>query len=151
GVSKKYNPISTTGYERIKSVTEGKNAHEAVVTFDKPYYPYQEIFSQLENPKNLDPTFYKKGWVGKPNNPLLAGPFKYKSYSTAKVVLERNPDWWGKKPKLNRVVITGMQDQASINAFQNGQLDETSVSSQDRLRQIKDMKGVQIRRGFGTQ
>ncbi len=151
GNSGKYNPTSTTGYERIKSVTKGKNAHEAIVTFDKPFYPYQEIFNQLENPKNLDPSFYKSGWVGKPNNALLAGPFKYKSYSKSKVVLERNPSWWGKKPKLDKVVIRGMEDQASINAFQNGQLDETSVSSQDRFTQIKNMDDVQVRRGFGTQ
>lgn len=151
GKSKKYNPTSTTGYERIKSVTKGKNDREAVVTFDKPYYPYQEIFDQLENPKNLDPAFFKKGWVGHPNNPLLAGPFKYKSYSKTKVVLERNKNWWGEKPKLDTIVIRAMEDQASINAFQNGELNRTSVDSQDRFKQIKDMKNVMIRRGFGTQ
>ncbi|GAB3569657.1 ABC transporter family substrate-binding protein [Spelaeicoccus albus] len=151
GKSKKYNPSSTTGYERIKSVKKGKNAHEAVVTFDKPFYPYQEIFTQLENPKNLDPAFFKKGWVGHPNNGLLAGPFKYKSYSKTKVVLERNKDWWGAKPKLDTIVIRAMEDQASINAFQNGELDETRVESQDRMKQIKNMDDVQVRRGFGTQ
>lgn len=151
GKSKKYNPSTTTGYERIKNVTKGKNAQEAIVTFDKPFYPYQEIFNQLENPKNLDPGFFKKGWVKKPNNELLAGPFKYKSYSKTKVVLEANEKWWGDKPKLNKIVIRAMQDQASINAFQNGELDQTSVSSQDRMKQIKDMDNVLVRRGFGTQ
>ncbi len=146
---KKYNPASTDGFSNIKSVKKGASDKEAVVTFKTPTYPYQLAIG-LENPKNLDPTFYKKGWVNKPHNELRAGPYKIKSSSKSKLVLVPNENWWGPKPKLDKIVYKQMEDTASINAFQNGEIDATSVGNADRLKQVKDMKGIRIERGFQT-
>ncbi|GAB3560666.1 ABC transporter family substrate-binding protein [Spelaeicoccus albus] len=150
GKTKKYNPQSTDGYKNIKSVTKGKTPNIAVVTFDKPFYPYQAIFQTLENPKNLDPTFYKKGWVDDPRSALRAGPFTVQSHSKSQITLVRNKSWWGDKPKLDKVVYRQMEDQAAINAFQNGEIDATEISDADNLGQIADIDNVMIRRGFGT-
>lgn len=150
GNTDKYNPASTTGYSKIKSVKKGDTAKEAIVTFDQPFYPYKTIFAQLEHPKNLDPEFYKKGWVNDPHNELRAGPFKVKKHSKTKIVLVPNPKWWGDKPKLDKVVYRQLEPTASINAFQNGGIDAAEIGSADRMAQIKDMENVKVRRGFNN-
>lgn len=150
GKTKKYNPQSTDGYSNIKSVKKGKTPSEAIVTFAKPFYPYQAIFQTLENPKNLDAAFYKKGWVDDLHNELRAGPFKVDDHSKSKVTLVRNKAWWGDPAKLDKVVYRQMEDQAAINAFQNGEIDATEIGSADNLKQIADIDNVMIRRGFGT-
>jgi peptide/nickel transport system substrate-binding protein len=72
---KKYPAAITDGYSSIKSVTKGKSAKEAVVTFKTPFYPVEFLFNFLENPKNSDPTFLMKGWINNLNRLLGGGPF----------------------------------------------------------------------------
>ncbi len=148
GNDPRFNPAATDGYSSIASVKKGEKDNEVIVTFEKPFYPYQAIFSQLENPKNMDPAFYKTGWVNDLHPELLAGPFTVESLTDERLVLKRNPKWWGDTPKLDKIVFRQMGDSASINAFQNGEIDVTGVGTADRLKQISDMSNVQVRRGF---
>jgi peptide/nickel transport system substrate-binding protein len=108
----------------------------------------------VEHPKNIDPDFYKTGWINKLHPELLAGPFTLESQTEERVVLVRNPKWWGDPPKLDTVVIRRMEDVATVNAFQNGEVDTTTTNgaraTADLLQQISGMKDVQIRRGFNT-
>ncbi|MGP5195868.1 ABC transporter family substrate-binding protein [Arthrobacter rhombi] len=150
GKSDKYNPAATDGYENIESVKKGENEKEAIVTFKKSFYPYETLFGNLEHPKNLDAKFYKTGWVNDPHNELRAGPYKVGDHSKTELTLVPNPEWWGEKPKLDKVVYKQMESSASINAFQNGEIDATGVGTADRLAQIKDMEDVQLRRGFDS-
>src|SRR5699024_5561446 len=139
GESDKYNPAATSGYSSIKSVEKGDDEKEAIVTFDEPYYPYESVFSTLEHPKNKDPEFYKEGWVNDLNPDLLAGPYTVDDLSKNELVLVPNPDWWGAKPKLDKIVYTQMEDTAEVNAFQNGEIDLASVGTSGRLKQVEDM------------
>ncbi|GAB3533921.1 ABC transporter family substrate-binding protein [Arthrobacter tecti] len=148
GKSDKYNPASTDGFRNIGSVEMGANEKEAIVTWDTPFYPHQAIYGELLHPANLDPELYKTGWVNNPRNELRAGPYIIEDYSNTQITLVPNPDWWGEKPKLDKVVYKAMESTASINAFQNGEIDATAVDSADRLAQIRDMEDVYIRRGF---
>ena len=59
-------------------------------------------------------------------------------------MLKRNPKWWGATAKLEQVTYVQMEDQASINAFQNGEIDATGVGTADRLKQVSGMQHVQI-------
>jgi peptide/nickel transport system substrate-binding protein len=154
GDDPRYNPAATDGFRSIASVRKGEKDNEVIVTFKEPYYPYESVFAvpSLEHPKNADPAFYKTGWANKINADLLAGPFTLESQSDDRIVLVRNPKWWGDPPKLDRVVYRLMDDVATVNAFQNGEVDTTTIdggrATADLLRQIAGMKDVQIRRGF---
>lgn len=148
GEDPRFNPASTDGYRSIESVRKGDADNEVIVTFKEPFYPFEYLFLNLEHPKNIDPDFYKTGWVNDPHPELLAGPFTVGSLSDTRLELVRNPNWWGEPAKLDRVVYIQMEDQASINAFQNGEIDVTGLGTADRRRQIRDMENVQIRRGF---
>ena len=56
-----------------------------------------------------------------------------------------NEKWWGEKPKLDRVTFRQMESQATINAFQAGEIDATDVATKDTLAIAKSMKDIDIR------
>jgi len=77
-----------------------------------------------------------------------AGPFKVENVDfeggTASFV--PNENWWGEKPKLDKISYRQMEDQASLNAFRAGELDATGVGTRDRLATAKEMgDAVEIR------
>jgi glutathione transport system substrate-binding protein len=154
GEDARYNPASTDGYRSVGSVKKGEKDNEVIVTFKEPFYPYEILFASVEHPKNLDPDFYKTGWINKLHPDLLAGPFTLESQTEERVVFVRNPRWWGDPPKLDTVVFRRMEDVATANAFQNGEVDTTTIdgsrATADLLQQISGMKDVQIRRGSNT-
>jgi peptide/nickel transport system substrate-binding protein len=150
GGDERYSPAATAGYESISSVAKGDEANEVIVTFKDPFYPIEALFAELAHPKNLDPDFYRTGWINRVHSELLAGPFVVALLTENRIELERNPKWWGNPAKLERVVYRQMELNASINAFQNGEIDATNVAIADRLRQVSGMANVQIRRGFDT-
>ncbi|QAY71738.1 ABC transporter family substrate-binding protein [Xylanimonas protaetiae] len=150
GKDEAYNPPSTAGYEQIASVTQGTSAKQAVVTFDTPFYPYQYLFINLENPKAIDPATFTDGWINNPHNEWAAGPFVVDSFDDTQATFVPNPNWWGTKPLLDKVQFKVMDDSASINAFQNGEIDATGVATADRLKVAQSMDNTQIRVNTAT-
>lgn len=148
GQDENYTPASTDGYDKIASVKQGKDAKEAVVTFSEPYYPYQSLFPSLLNPKSEDAQTYTSGWIDNPHNDWAAGPFKVESTDKDSTVFVPNPNWWGNKPKLNKITFKYMEDTAELNAFKNGEIDATGAGTKDILQAIRSMKNVQLRLGY---
>lgn len=144
----KYNSASTVGYDSIGSVKKGEKDNEVIVTFKEDFYPYEMVFPQLLHPKNIDSDYYKTGWLNNIDNEVLAGPYIVDELSKDSLTLKPNPDWWGPDPKLDAVEYLQMEPSASINAFQNGQIDATEADTEDRLQQIQDMDDAVIRRSF---
>lgn len=151
GADPRFNPASTDGYKSIGSVAKGEKDNDVIVIFREPFYPIENLFGELEHPKNADPDFYKTGWINKLNVELMAGPFTVQSQTEDRLVLVRNPKWWGDTAKLDSVIYRQMDDVASVNAFQNGEVDTTTITggrqTADTLKQIGNMKDAQIRRG----
>ncbi|QAY63919.1 ABC transporter family substrate-binding protein [Xylanimonas allomyrinae] len=145
GQTEGYNPPSTTGYDQVKSVEQGKDAKQAVVTFSEPFYPYQVLFGNLENPKAVDVDTYTQGWVNNPHNEWAAGPFKVDSFDDTQATFVPNDKWWGDKPLLDKIQFKVMDPSASINAFQNGEIDVTDVTSADRLKVAQGMDNTTVR------
>ncbi|MGH3360235.1 MAG: ABC transporter family substrate-binding protein [Nocardioidaceae bacterium] len=146
--SGKYNSASTVGYDSIGSVEKGEHDNEVIVTFKEDFYPYEMVFPQLLHPKNIDSDYYKTGWLNNIDNDVLSGPYVVDELSKDSLTLEPNPDWWGPEPKLDAVEYQQMEPSASINAFQNGQIDAVDVETEDRLQQIQSMDDAVIRRSF---
>lgn len=144
GKDKAYTPSSTDGYEHIESVTQGENAKEVVVTFDRAYPWWEGLFNNLANPKLADPEFYKTGYLKKFHPELGAGPYTVDSvdFNQGTAVFVPNDKWWGKKAKLDRVTFKQMEDQAAINAFKNGEIDAIGVASKNNQAKIADMKDL---------
>jgi peptide/nickel transport system substrate-binding protein len=120
----KYQVSSSTGYDRIESIKAGKDEREAIVTFKKPFADWMALWSPLYPAKYQDtPDHFNKGYLNK--IPVTAGPFKVEKIDkTAKTVsLVPDPNWWGAKPKLDRIITRALELDAGVNAFANGEVD----------------------------
>ncbi|HIT75618.1 MAG TPA: ABC transporter family substrate-binding protein [Candidatus Avipropionibacterium avicola] len=142
-----YSPSSTDGYDRISSVEPGENDKQVVVTWEGGWAWWQGQFNYILHPDAADAKVYEEGYINNPHPEWGAGPYTVKEFDEkgGTIVFERNPKWWGDKGKLDERVFTVMEDQASMNAFRNGQLDATGVGNKERLAQVQDMEGIEIR------
>lgn len=148
GSNDAFTPASTDGFSSISNVEEGADPKQAVVTFAQPYYPWQAIFGTLMHPDSANPETFTSGWTDNPHNEWAAGPFIVDHANKDEAVFTRNPNWWGKKPKLEKVTYKYMEDTAQLNAFKNGEIDAVSFATNNSLQTIKDTKDIQIRLGY---
>jgi peptide/nickel transport system substrate-binding protein len=119
-----YQIASSTGYDRIESVKAGKDQNEVIATFSKPFADWMSLWSPLYPAKYQDtPAHFNTGYKNK--LPVTAGPFKIEKIdSTAKTVsMVPDPNWWGAKPKLDRIITRSLEQDAGVNAFANGEVD----------------------------
>lgn len=147
GKDKNYAPNSTDGYQDIESVTRGANDKEAVVTFDKIYVWYYGLFNNLAYPALKDYNTYKEGYLKTVHNEWGAGPYMVENYDPNAGVISfvKNPKWWGKPGKLDRITYTQMEASAELNAFKNGEIDAVgSISSKERYEAVKDVPNTKI-------
>jgi peptide/nickel transport system substrate-binding protein len=144
---------STDGFNRIASVTQGVNDRQAVVTFNGTYLWWPALFSSLLNPKAANAQAFNQGYVNTPHNEWGAGPYQVQKFdqNNGTVTFTRNPRWWGKRGKLDSRTFLAMEDVASVNAFRNGQIDAVSAGQQSSYAQVKDMPGIDIRKGPSLQ
>jgi peptide/nickel transport system substrate-binding protein len=81
-------------------------------------------------------------------NPVSTGPYKLKSWSVGnRLELVRNPLYWGKKPRIARVIVRPVSDNAArLQALQTGEIegfedvapeDIGTVRSNSKLRLLK--------------
>lgn len=152
GKNKDYSVGSTDGYSSIASVEKGENADQAIVTFDGRYVWWEILFPHVLHPEMAGAKAFNEAMVDDPHPEWGAGPFTIDKFDPkgGTVSFKPNPKWWGAEPKLDRFTFVQMEDSASINAFKNGEIDSTEVSTAERLNQVKSMKGIDIRRGTTT-
>jgi peptide/nickel transport system substrate-binding protein len=139
---------STDGYDRTTSVTPGVDDRQAVVTFDGVNVWWEGLFNNVLHPAALAPEVFNQGYLNTPHAEWGAGPYAVERFDqqTGAMSFTRNPNWWGDPGKLDTRTFLTMEASASINAFRNGQIDAVGVSTNDRLSQVKDMPGIEIRR-----
>ncbi len=72
-------------------------------------------------------------------HPTGTGPWKFKSWRVGeKLVLVKNKSYWGKKPKLNRLIIRPITDAtARLQALQTGEVMGYDLVSPEHFRTIK--------------
>ena len=119
-----YQVSSSTGYESISSTTVGKDAYEVVTTYSKPFADWQSIFNPLYPASaNATAAAFNKGWINK--IPVTAGPFKLEKIDqTAQLItVVRDPAWWGKPAKLDKIVFRTLASDAIVSSFANGEVD----------------------------
>lgn len=73
-------------------------------------------------------------------NYVASGPFDLESWEhNAKIVLVRNPEWFGEAPKLERIEFTLIEDeQAALSAYLADEIDMVGVPSTDIARICAD-------------
>ncbi|OIK04262.1 ABC transporter substrate-binding protein [Streptomyces monashensis] len=149
GSNKAYAANSTDGYDRITSVEKGRDAKQAVITFKGVYPAWSSLFTTFLHPKAATVENFDKAYVKKAHPEWGAGPYTIGSWDThsGNITFVRNPEWWGRKGKLDKRVYVNLESTAAVNAFKNGQLDSVSAVDAESLKQVKGLKGTEIRRG----
>jgi peptide/nickel transport system substrate-binding protein len=150
GADKTFAIAGTNGSERVKSVTRGVDDRQAVVTFAKPYAEWRGMFAgnSMLLPKSMiaTPEAFNKGQLSSPGP--SAGPFIVSSLDRTRqrIVLTRNPKWWGERPRLDSITYLVLDDAARLPALQNKAIDASGIGSLDQLTIARRTKGISIRR-----
>ncbi|WP_018552668.1 MULTISPECIES: ABC transporter family substrate-binding protein [unclassified Streptomyces] len=149
GSDKEFAASSTDGYDKITSVAKGENAKQAVITFKGVNASWSTLFTTFLHPEAATVANFNKAYVKKAHPEWGAGPYTVGKWDThsGNITFVRNPKWWGKKGKLDKRVYVNLESTAAVNAFKNGQLDYTSAVDAESLKQVKGLKGTEIRSG----
>jgi peptide/nickel transport system substrate-binding protein len=126
GKNKAFQCAGTTGYEQIKSVSEGDNGQNSVVVvFKKPFSDWKALFDTFLYPAKYytDPNLFNTGY--KNAIPVTGGPFGNPQFnkSAQTVTVTPDPNWWGNKPLLSKIVFKALESTAANQAYVNGELD----------------------------
>ncbi|MFE4856447.1 ABC transporter family substrate-binding protein [Streptomyces sp. NPDC056670] len=149
GSDKAFSSSTTSGYDGITSVEQGKDAKQAVITFKGVDASWSSLFTTFLHPKAATVDNFNQAYVKKAHPEWGAGPYTVGSWDehSGNITFVRNPKWWGKKGKLDKRVYVNLESAAAVNAFKNGQLDYTSAVDAESLKQIKGLGGTEIRSG----
>jgi peptide/nickel transport system substrate-binding protein len=150
GTDPAYQISSSTGYSNIASVQRGTSDKQAVVTFATPFADWKSLFSPLYPAStNNDATTFNSGWT---KHPLVtAGPFKVEAVDpTAKTVtVVRDEKWWGKKPRLDRIIYRDIPTVAQFDALANNETDFVDIGPDvNSYTRAQSTPGVTIRKAL---
>jgi peptide/nickel transport system substrate-binding protein len=148
GRDKRFLIASHAGFDRVKSVTRGVDDRQAVVTFSEPFTEWQGMFSGLMQPRSMtaNPDVFNKGQLDAPGP--SAGPFIVSKIDrpAQRLVLTRNPRWWGRKPRLDSITFLVLDPTAVIPALKNKDIDASGVGTLDDMVTAQRTPGIVIRR-----
>ena len=138
---------STDGYDQIESVTAGESDKQAVVTYKQAYPWWQALFDRVLHPAVADAQTFNEGYLKNPHPEWGAGPYKVDKfdYNSGTATFVPNEKWWGEKPKLDKVTYRQMESQATINAYQAGEVDAVEITNKDHLAVAKTVKDTTLR------
>jgi peptide/nickel transport system substrate-binding protein len=90
-------------------------------------------------------TFYPTGTYAF-SHPTGTGPFKFKSWTVGqKVELVRNNAYWGKKPKIGRVIVRPIANNtARVQALQTGEINGADLIQPQDIPTIKKNKKLKL-------
>lgn len=151
GTNPAFKISSSTGYDAIANVAQGKDDHEVVVTFKKKYADWKALFSPVYPAStNSDPKVFNDGWTQKPLT--SAGPFKLDSIDkTAKTItLVRNEKWWGNPAMLDKIVYRAIDSDAQVDSLASGEIDFIDIGPDiDKYSRSKGIQGITIHKAGG--
>lgn len=113
--------------------------HNIRFTMSKPYFKALEMIGGIPViPKHV---FEKGDFNDHPNgrHPVGTGPYRFVKWDTgSRITLERNPDYWGEKPRIDRVAFLIITDNtAALQVFKKGELDLMGVRPNQWVRDLE--------------
>lgn len=134
------------GYDHIAEAERGVNDHQVVVTFARPLADWPSLFGPLYPAATSErPEVFDRGWSGRIG--VTAGPFAVQSLdgTTETITLVRDPRWWGRPAKLDRIVYQAMDRAAMASAFAAGRIDLMDLGRGAAARPASTVRGAVIR------
>lgn len=151
---KYYDPRSagnlTATYQNLKKVNV-LDDYTIQLIMNQPFTPFLRMLAQggMGSGGIISPTALKKwGNDGYAEHPSGTGPFKFaERVRGEKIVLEKNENYWGKKPSTDRVIFRPIPDPAArVLALESGDVDIIAVPPPDSVKVLKE-KGFKVAEG----
>ncbi|TWT27500.1 ABC transporter substrate-binding protein [Planomicrobium sp. CPCC 101110] len=118
----------------------------------KTKYPYGPMLAALShvNASIISPTADEKQELMK--EPVGTGPFKFVSWSTGdQVVLEKNADYWGGAPELDKVTFKVVPEiSTAISMLQTGEVNFLDALPPEQISRIESIENVEVTKGEAT-
>lgn len=119
-------------YRNIRTV-EAVDSHTVRVTIERPYAPFEADLAMfpvaIVSPRAVltyGADYYR--------HPVGTGPFRFVSWADGRIVLERNPHYWGGAPHVERLVFKAMPDaRQRLVALESGAIDIAYSISPEEL------------------
>ncbi len=149
--------VNNAGYDQIKSVTGSGKVVK--VTFRTPYADWKDLFTTgyflpahaLAGSNML--TVWTDNIVNpKTGKPIGNGPFLETAFDRGSgITLTRNPNYWGPKAKLDRIVFKFLTDtNTEIQQIRGGEVDAIYPQPQQALSELNGQAGLRIQSNLGT-
>jgi peptide/nickel transport system substrate-binding protein len=152
GAAQGFDVASPVGYDQMESVAKGADDQTVVVTYKTPFSDWKSMFDAF-NGAGLFPASKiatADGWNKSYMNavPVTAGPFKLDKMdpTTKTITVVPDPNWWGDKPKLDKIVFRAITDtSAAADAYNNHELDAFEIGpSSANFAKVKDATGAAL-------
>ncbi len=127
GSNADFDAASTDGWTQMTDVAAGDSEFQVKVKFKAAYPDWAANFSTVAPAAGVgDPDTFNDGWNdGMAVVDWFTGPFIVTDIdqSAKLITLEKNPNWWGDEPKLDKVTFKALDPAATAQAFANNELD----------------------------
>ena len=151
GSNPAFDPSGTTGFNDIKSVTQGSSPYDVIYTFSTPFGEWASLFGIIYPAKyNATAKEFDNGYLNQ--IPVTGGPFKLQSLnaSTQTVTVVRDPSFWWRPAKLDSMVFENLSETATVQALANGELDDAEVFNVSEYDQVKNTPGIVARKAVSA-
>ncbi|WP_063125630.1 ABC transporter family substrate-binding protein [Nocardia fusca] len=145
---------NTNGFDRIEKVERGTDDRQAIITFKSHYADWAGQFAGnsmlLPKEATATPDAFNEAWRNAPGK--TSGPFVIQSTDRGqgRIVLGRNPKWWGATPKLDTITYSVLSSEAMVPALANNEIDAIGLATRDDMQTARNTPGVAIRRAPGN-
>jgi peptide/nickel transport system substrate-binding protein len=145
---------SRVGHEDV-STAKQINAKSVRLVFSKPYVAYRTLFGRIlpnpsvpGSPVSNDLTQFESSMRN--SLPLASGPFRFASWNRgSQLVVERNPNYWGKRANLQRIVFRFIPDtNTQFQALRGGEVDIIVPQPQLQIADIKKQRNIRVQQGL---
>jgi peptide/nickel transport system substrate-binding protein len=144
------------GYDQIRSARVFNKGKSVKFTFRQPYASWKDIFNLVFPSHVLRGEDFNTIWPDcvcnpKTKRPIGNGPYLLQSYRKGTdATLVANDKWYGRKPKLRRIVFRFIQDtNTQIQAMRGGEVDAIFPSPQTALTALMRQSGIAYKSGPG--
>lgn len=151
GSDPEYQVATTAGWDRIHSIEQTDDEFSGRIVFTSPYADWATVLHpDVPAAVTATPQAFNQEFASAPTP--SRGPFRVESIDAAGgvVTMVRNENWWGRTPRLERIVVTAMDSSQAPAAFVAGDLDVLDVSTAEELGQVQQRRDAQIQKVAGS-
>ena len=146
-----YNIVASDIYGYVESVEAEEDNFHVKVTFSKPFYPLNALFTFILHPALEDPKVFNEGFVDNLHPEWGCGPFTIKdggfNSSEKTITVVPNDKWWGDKPVLEKIIFRQMDEPAKKAAFKNDEIDAAAAGTASAYSEFKAVAGTELHKG----